>query len=114
MNYNDLDACSKISIKARIDLWEKYDHTIYPRKYLKEKLKLYKPAILRKFIDDKDKYAFVAEVEDEVVGLALGKVTYGISDISWIAVDPEWQGEGIGRKILETIIEYSKSRDVTK
>ena len=114
MNYNDLEVCSRISIKTRIDLWEKYDHTIYPRRYLEEELKLYKPTFLEKFVDDEDKLAFVAEAEGMIVGLLLAKITYGILDVSWVAVDLGWQGKGIGKRLLEAVMKHSKKRGCHK
>ena len=114
MNYNDLTASSELSKKIRIFLWKKYDHTVYPREYLDEELKLYEPNILRKFIKDEDKYAFVAENNGKIIGVAVGKITEGVSDLSWIAVDPQWQGKGIGKKLLEMITNHSREKNAHK
>ena len=114
MSLEDLDASSELSIKARVSFWEKYDYIVYPREYLEDELKLYDPIVLKRFVEDEDKYGFVAEVDGRIIGIIIGKITYGIFDISWIAVEPEWQGRSIGRRLLEAAIQYSRRRGCHK
>lgn len=56
---------------------------------------------------DASGYHFLfAETELEVVGYAcFGEIgcTVGSYDIYWIAVDPTWQGGGVGRKLLAEV-----------
>ncbi len=69
---------------------------------------MYRPEALRKYIEDDDKYAPVAEANGRIVGLAVGRTGYGVSNLSWIAVDPKVQGRGVGRRLMDAVIERSR------
>jgi len=57
--------------------------------------------------DESEGYRFVvAEVEGKVAGYACfgaTPLTIGTWDLYWIAVDPERQGEGIGRRLMRAV-----------
>lgn len=108
MRSSDLDICSKIAVAARIDLWEKHDHLVFSREYLRQELDMYRPEVLKRYVEDSDKYALVAGAGGKIVGVAVGRTGYGVSNLSWIAVDPEVQGMGVGRRLMEAVIERSK------
>ena len=48
----------------------------------------------------------VAEVHDEVVGLAHALVRDGLWTCSLFGVDPAWQSRGIGKRMLERVLAY--------
>ncbi|MBS7646206.1 GNAT family N-acetyltransferase [Candidatus Bathyarchaeota archaeon] len=55
----------------------------------------------------------MAECDGRVAGyLCFGPtpLTDGVFDIYWIAVDPEFQGRGIGRRLISHIEEYARRR----
>jgi len=58
----------------------------------------------------------VAEVAGKTVGFVLGRLKdspYGRSDIGWlqaIGVDPEYQHQGVGGKLVEAFIERCRSK----
>jgi len=64
---------------------------------------------------------FVAEINEKIVGYAIASVerslwkpwkTFG--HLVNIAVDPEFRRKGIGKELVETIVEYLKSKNIWK
>ncbi len=53
-------------------------------------------------------HAFVAEIGGEVVGYVCGRIyrSTGIGHVANMAVDPDYQGRGIGRSLLEKALEH--------
>ena len=63
--------------------------------------------------EQKDYFAFVAEVSNTVAGfLLLGPTpaTQGTYDMYWIAVDPEYQGQGIAQELDAYAVRFVKER----
>jgi ribosomal protein S18 acetylase RimI-like enzyme len=61
--------------------------------------------------EQKDYFAFVSEVSDQVAGfLLLGPTpaTTGTYDMYWIAVDPEFQGQGIAQELDAYAVRFVK------
>jgi GNAT superfamily N-acetyltransferase len=54
--------------------------------------------------------AWVAEVDGEVVGCALSLVREGMWFLSLLMVDPEHQGKGLGRQLLDATLETATDR----
>jgi len=94
---------------------EKYEKEVYPEKLFEEELKRYSDETLSRFIKSENSFAFVGVEKTEVIGLAMGRVTEGgLLDLSWICVDPLAQGKGIGKKLMDKVFEYAKSKDCHK
>jgi len=51
--------------------------------------------------------AWVAEADGRVVGAALALVREGLWGLSLFVVEPAWQGEGIGRDLLDAALGYA-------
>jgi GNAT superfamily N-acetyltransferase len=52
--------------------------------------------------------AWVAEAEGQLVGVALALVREGVWGLSLLAVEPDHQSQGIGRRLLEAALAYGK------
>lgn len=52
--------------------------------------------------------AFVAEENGKIIGFIIGKISEDIGQIKLIAVDPSYQEKGIGRKLVEHLLNYLK------
>lgn len=65
-------------------------------------------------------FARVAEVEGKVVGLMLMNVItweLGRTKSGWIdilAVDPDYRGKGVGRRMAESLFDYFKSKGIER
>jgi GNAT superfamily N-acetyltransferase len=115
MSEGDTGACVDLSHRVRRESWEKYEKEIYPEKLFEDELKRYSNETLSRFIKSEDSFAFVSVEKTEVIGLAMGKVTEGgLLDLSWICVDPLGQGKGIGKKLMDKVLDYAKSKNCHK
>jgi ribosomal protein S18 acetylase RimI-like enzyme len=65
---------------------------------------------IRSSISNDPKGAFVAEVENEVVGFIFSRTWGGVGWFGTFAVLPEHQGKGIGKKLLSSSLEYLTQR----
>ncbi|MEM2122535.1 MAG: GNAT family N-acetyltransferase [Candidatus Bathyarchaeia archaeon] len=66
---------------------------------------------------DKDYLIYVADHDGRVAGyICFGPtpLTDGVFDIYWVAVDPEFQGRGIGGRLLSYAEEYARNRGARK
>jgi ribosomal-protein-alanine N-acetyltransferase len=54
------------------------------------------------------KDSFVAEENEKVIGFIVGKISGDIGYIKLIAIDPTYRGKGIGRKIIERLLNHLK------
>jgi RimJ/RimL family protein N-acetyltransferase len=115
MDKDDIGACVDISHRARRESWEKYEKEVYPEKLFEEELKRYSAETFSRFIEDKNSFAFVAVEKHGITGLAIGRIQEGgLSDLSWICSDPEYQGKGAGKELLSKVIEYCKNKGCHK
>lgn len=115
MSEGDIGACVDLSHRVRRESWEKYEKEIYPQKLFEEELKRYSQEAFSRFIEDENSFAFVAVEKSEIIGLAMGRLTEGgLLDLSWVCVDPLAQGKGIGKKLINKVVEYSKSKGCHK
>lgn len=64
--------------------------------------------------------SFVAEIDGKVVGYMVSYVTsgnFGVNQCAWIAmfgVDPQYMGEGIGKKLAAKIFRFYKNKGITE
>jgi ribosomal protein S18 acetylase RimI-like enzyme len=115
MSESDISSCVDLSHRVRRESWEKYEKEIYPQKLFEEELRRYSDETLSRFIQDKNSFAFVGVEKSEVIGLAMGRLTEGgLLDLSWICVDPLAQGKGIGKKLLNKVLEFAKNKGYHK
>jgi ribosomal protein S18 acetylase RimI-like enzyme len=115
MTKEDIESSIELSKTVRGKTWEKYEKEVYPRELLDEELKLYSYDTFLRFIGSENKYGFVAEENDKIVGLAIGKLyTGGLSDLSWVCIAIEEQGKGIGKTLIEKVANYSKEKGYHK
>lgn len=57
---------------------------------------------------------FIAKDEDEVLGALALKVQGDEAEIMNVAVDEKWQGHGIGSKLINHAIQFSRDSKVSK
>lgn len=115
MSEGDIGACVDLSHRVRRESWEKFEKELYPQYLFEEELKQYSDETLSRFIKSDNSFAFVSVDKSEVMGLAMGRVNEGgLVDLSWICVDPLARGKGIGKKLINKVVEYSKSKGCHK
>lgn len=54
-------------------------------------------------LKDPDQYCFLAVHGKNILGIALGETGFGVGSLDWLAVDPNHQGRGIGKTLMEAV-----------
>ena len=65
--------------------------------------------ILPTCLDDPQFHTLVSEWEDRPAGFCMLSIGDGIGEVVAVAVDPLWQGRGIGRQLMQAIVEDARS-----
>ncbi|HZZ34627.1 MAG TPA: GNAT family N-acetyltransferase [Caulobacteraceae bacterium] len=64
---------------------------------------------------DGEGLGFVVKDEaGETVGITAGYTWAGVSEIKQMWVDPAWRGRGVGRALLEAMVEEARARGVKR
>ena len=50
-------------------------------------------------------YGIVLEVEDKVIGYLVGQIIFEMSDLYYVAVNPDYRGKGYGQLLVDKFIE---------
>ncbi len=69
---------------------------------------------LRAGLKDPNAFCFVAVKGGRILGIALGEAEFGVATIDWLAVDPDHQGRGLGRRLVETAERHARRRGCHK
>ena len=64
--------------------------------------------ILPTCLDDPQFHTLVSEREDRPAGFCMLSIGDGIGEVVAVAVDPLWQGRGIGRQLMQAIVEDAR------
>lgn len=68
--------------------------------------------ILPSCLDDPQFHTLVSDRNDRSAGFCMLSIGDGIGEVVAVAVDPLWQGRGIGREMMEAIIEDARSMGI--
>ena len=68
--------------------------------------------ILPACLDDPQFHTIVSEQEDRPAGFCMLSIGDGIGDVVAVAVDPLWQGLGIGRELMRAIVEDARGMGI--
>ena len=100
-----------------MDNIEIYDMTLTDLEMISDKLltdfdDFWKPEILRSELENENSNCIVAKINDEIVGFA--GIWKAVSDIhiTNIVVKKDYRMHGIGKKLLEKLIQISKTQDI--
>lgn len=64
---------------------------------------------------DKTIFYFLALEEKKIIGYLIGTAPFaGVSSIYWLAVNKEYQGRGIGKKLVNKFISFLKKKGAHK
>ena len=99
-----------------LDWHEKYAKDYYPEKAVDFDMSRHSPEQLQDLLKVEMNYAFVAEENNKIIGIANGKIVGepGLAILSSLAVHPNHQNKGIGKALLEKVIKYCKTKNCHK
>lgn len=120
MKVEDAESAAKVAAETMQDTWDRYERDYYPKKALEFDLSLLAPEKYISGIQEQNDFYFVAEEDRKIVGLAAGTILRGnekeggLARLGWICVHPSQQHKGIGRVLLNRVIEHSKAEKCHK
>lgn len=116
MNVEDAEASAKVAVETMEDAWNRYEKDYYPRKALEFDISQHVPEKYIKGIEEPNDFYFVAEEKGKIVGVATGTILRahekigGLARLGWICVHPLHQGKGVGKALLNNVVEYCKKQ----
>lgn len=112
----DVDEAAKITEECMHDAWERWEKDYYPREAFEFDLTRHTNEEYRRRLRIPGGFFFGAKEEEEIVGLALGRVRgeSGLATLSWICVKPEFRRKGIGNRMLEHVEGQMKEKGCHK
>jgi len=116
MQSRDVKRASKVTREVMLESWEKREKDYYPRRALDFDMSTHSPEYYRTFLKADTNFVFVAEEKDEVIGLAQGSILgeSGLARLIWMGVHSAHQNKGVGRALLEKVMEHCKSKGCHK
>jgi ribosomal protein S18 acetylase RimI-like enzyme len=68
--------------------------------------------ILPSCLGDPRFHTLIGECEDRAVGFCMLSIGDGVGEIVAVAVDPPWQGRGIGRRLMQEMLADSRGMGI--
>ncbi len=68
--------------------------------------------ILPTCLDDPQFHTLVYEQEGRPAGFCMLSIGDGVGEVVAVAVDPAWQGRGIGRQLMRAIVEDARGMEI--
>jgi len=116
MRTEDVEEASRVLRETMLDSWERFEKNYYPRRALEFDINYNSPKTLEQRFADPQNFGFVAEENNVIVATALGRIIgeSGLASLGWIGVDPHYQQRGIGKTLLQRVVEHCKSKGCHK
>jgi len=112
MEPRDVEEASKVLCDILLETWERYEKDYYPRRALEFDISVNTPKKIREKMTDSDRFFFVAEKDEAIVGIAFGNMfeEAGLATLGWIGVLPKYQLQGIGKELIQKVIKQCRQK----
>ncbi len=116
MQCGDIKQASKMTEEIMLDFWEKYEKDYYPKKALDFDISVHSPKYYRASLSEETNFAFVAEENGGIVGIAMGRLVgeSGLVRLGEIGVRSNHQETGMGKVLLEKVIKHCVAESCQK
>jgi len=116
MRIKDVEEASRVLQETMLDSWERFEKDYYPRQALEFDIEYNSPEMLKQRFADPQNFGFVAEENNIIIATTLGKIIgeSGLASLGWIGVHPRYQRRGIGKALLQRVVEYCKKKGCHK
>lgn len=97
-------------------MWTKYGKDWYPREGIDYDIWDWSPEKIKFRLEDPDFFGFIARSGQSICGIVVGSLfgRSGYAFISWLAVDPKHQHEGIGIRLMTATEEFLVKKECHK
>lgn len=112
MRIEDAEDAADVLRETMLHCWERYEKEYYPKQALEFDIAYNSAVLLRERFANPENFGFVAEEGSKIVATALGRVIgeSGLANLGWIGVHPDYQRKGIGKALLQHVIEYCMAK----
>jgi len=112
MRIEDAEQAAEVLRETMLHSWEHYEKDYYPKQALEFDIAHNSTESLRERFANPENFGFVAEEDNKIVATAIGRVVgeSGLAILGWIGVHPDYQRKGIGKALLQRVIEYCRAK----
>jgi len=112
MKIEDAEEAARCVRETMIHSWEHYEKDYYPRKALEFDITYNSASSLKERLANPESFGLVAGENNQVVATALGRVIgeSGLASLGWIGVHPDYLRKGVGKALLQRVIDYCKTK----
>jgi len=112
MRIEDAEQTAEVLRETMLHSWEHYEKDHYPKQALEFDIAHNSAESLKERFASPENFGFVAEEDKEIVATAFGRVVgeSGLASLGWIGVHPDYQRKGIGKALLQRVIEYCTAK----
>jgi len=112
MRIEDVEQAAKVLRETMLHSWERYEKDYYPKQALEFDIAHNSAEQLKERFMNPENFGFVAEEVNEIVATTLGWVVgeSGLATLGWIGVHPDYQRKGIGKALLQRVIEHCMTK----
>jgi len=116
MQIEDVGEAARVLRETMLDSWERYEKDYYPRKALEFDISQNSAESLKERLVNPENFGFVVEENRQIVATTFGRVIgeSGLASLGWIGVHPFYQRKGVGKALLQRVIEYCKTKHCHK
>jgi len=112
MRIEDAEQVAKVLRETMLHSWEHYEKDYYPKQALEFDITHNSAEQLKERFANAENFGFVVEEANEIIATTLGRIVgeSGLATLGWIGVHPNYQRKGIGKALLQRVIEHSKTK----
>ena len=120
MSLEDVDDALSVFAASFEDAWNHYEKDYYPRRALEFDFQQYSREDTEKRIQEPNSFLFVVEENAKIIGAAIGGILRGndkeggLAMLSFICIHPLHQRKGLGKTLLNHVVEYCKQQKCHK
>jgi len=104
-------------LKCCVEIWESLREWL-PNSFVNPELESFRePERRKRFrqgIESKDGIFLIAEENNEIVGMALGRESAGVCTLGFLGVKKEYRRKGVGTSLLSRFVKDAKERKAHK
>ena len=116
MKPSDVKEAANLTKEIMSYSWEHFEQGHYPKRALEFDISQHSPENYLNELKDKSRFSFIAEQNNKIIGITTGAIlgTSGLTRLGWIGVHAQHQKRGVGKALMQKVINTQKQKDATK